>query len=613
MNQLLHLPSDQLASAAGFSVRFDKNEFTGSRRARAASMQLMQAAQQLGPEAWIGCQIDCVSFSGWVFSSRGADVSAEDYSWIFQPCGEVSTESAAFANEDFYKNRFVYALVSSKAKASAADSFPVSLPADGKREDDPPEYILNDLLFETKEAGALLRVLVTSGEETAHGCILFSLPQKMPLRLKSMLSIAFPHTALLEVNAEQNASVDSELLRKQVLQGAAFSLLKAMMRQPREADKDNAERTDNRTPLFELKLSVRSFTCLKRAGYDTVEKVMRLTDEELMLVRNLNSKCVQEIHEKLKNFQQSDRSSATWETEELHELESELLESEPEPLKPVDHMAMLESLIGLQDVKEQIKRVAAFAKMKQAFAVSGKSDPGLTLNMAFVGNPGTAKTTVARIVAGILHEIGLLPSGDVLEAGRADLVARYVGNTAVEVRNLFERAKGRVLFIDEAYSLVDDRDGSFGDEAIHTIVQEMENHRHDTVVIFAGYPDKMAEFLARNPGLKSRVPFTVSFSDYSAEELLQIVGVEANSLGFSISEAAREKAKRLCLRAVGQPELGNGRFCRNLVENAMLNYAVRVFGDGKGDGEGDCVLMPEDFTEVDCEKEFRPIPIGFCA
>ena len=144
------------------------------------------------------------------------------------------------------------------------------------------------------------------------------------------------------------------------------------------------------------------------------------------------------------------------------------------------------------------------------------------MHMVFTGNPGTAKTTVARLFAQIMKENGLLPVGDLIEVGRADLVGKYVGWTAPTVKAKFAAAKGSVLFIDEAYSLVDDKDGLFGDEAINTIVQEMENQRDDTVVIFAGYPDKMEQFLKKNPGLRSRIAFHIPFEDYKPAELLDI-------------------------------------------------------------------------------------------
>ena len=191
-----------------------------------------------------------------------------------------------------------------------------------------------------------------------------------------------------------------------------------------------------------------------------------------------------------------------------------------------------------------------------------------------------------------------------------------MGQTAEKVRDVFQRAKGRVLFIDEAYSLVDDREGSFGDEAITTIVQEMENHRSETVVIFAGYPKEMADFMDRNPGLRSRVPFQIEFQDYSAEEMAQIAEHETRGRGFSIAPEAMEKVLSICEENSGNIECGNGRFSRNLVEKAILNYASRVYGsdyEKKDDTEQrDFVLNAEDFSALDFKTKKEGVrPLGF--
>lgn len=345
------------------------------------------------------------------------------------------------------------------------------------------------------------------------------------------------------------------------------------------------------TPIEDLELSVRAYNCLKRAAINTVGDILAKSDEELRNVRNLGKKNYDEVQEAIKSFRNS-------------------LMSE-QAAKP-NYTDKLNNLIGLNEVKEQVKKITAYAKMKQDLKARGGKEAGVVLNMEFSGNPGTAKTTVARILAGIFYEIGLLSSDEIVEVGRQDLIEKFVGHTAKKVKEVFDGAKGKLLFIDEAYSLIDDREGSFGDEAINTIVQEMENRRGDTIVIFAGYPDKMKEFFARNPGFQSRVPFHLNFADYSTEEMFEITKSEAAKKGFEIQAEAVEKVKSICEKAVGCPDMGNGRFCRNLVESAILNYSLRVYGDNSAKANTDFVLSNDDFDRPQyLQDQKKPEPIGF--
>ncbi len=241
-------------------------------------------------------------------------------------------------------------------------------------------------------------------------------------------------------------------------------------------------------------------------------------------------------------------------------------------------MDELRGLIGLDEIKGKVDQIVAFARLQKLAKEQGRKVEGINLNLAFLGNPGTAKTTVARLFARIMKENGVLSEGNLIETGRADLVAKYTGQTAIKVKEVFKKAKGNVLFIDEAYSLLDSWENEYGDEAIATIVQEMENNRDDMVVIFAGYPDQMEKFLSRNPGLRSRVPLTVLFRDYTADELTRIAKSEAARRGYSVSDEAEEKIHGICAAALKAEEFGNGRFSRNLVEAAIMRAASRTVG-----------------------------------
>ncbi|MBR6050225.1 MAG: AAA family ATPase, partial [Clostridia bacterium] len=238
----------------------------------------------------------------------------------------------------------------------------------------------------------------------------------------------------------------------------------------------------------------------------------------------------------------------------------------------------LNEMIGLTEAKSVIEKALAYYKIQRIYKDKGIKQDRAAMHMVFTGNPGTAKTTVARLFARIMKENGLLSRGHLVEVGRSDLVGKYVGWTAPTVKEKFKAAAGGVLFIDEAYSLVDDRGGLYGDEAINTIVQEMENRREDLVVIFAGYPDKMEEFLCKNPGLRSRIAFYVPFADYNTEELCDIARMIGKAKGVSFSGKAMDKLSVLfdCVRM--QDDFGNGRYVRNLIELSKMNQACRILG-----------------------------------
>lgn len=236
----------------------------------------------------------------------------------------------------------------------------------------------------------------------------------------------------------------------------------------------------------------------------------------------------------------------------------------------------LQDMIGLKEAKSVIQKALNYYKMQKLYEEKGFKRDTPAMHMVFKGNPGTAKTTAARLFARIMKDNGLLSKGQLVEVGRGDLVGKYVGWTAQTVQSKFKEAIGGVLFIDEAYSLVDDRSGSFGDEAINTIVQEMENHREDVVVIFSGYPDEMEKFLQKNPGLRSRIAFHVPFEDYDAEELCKIAALIGKNKGISLENAALQKLGTIFETARKQSDFGNGRYVRNVLEQAKMNQASRL-------------------------------------
>ena len=236
----------------------------------------------------------------------------------------------------------------------------------------------------------------------------------------------------------------------------------------------------------------------------------------------------------------------------------------------------LQDMIGLKEAKSVIQKALNYYKMQKLYEEKGFKRDTPAMHMVFKGNPGTAKTTAARLFARIMKDNGLLSKGQLVEVGRGDLVGKYVGWTAQTVQSKFKEAIGGVLFIDEAYSLVDDRSGSFGDEAINTIVQEMENHREDVVVIFAGYPDEMEKFLQKNPGLRSRIAFHVPFEDYDANELCKIAALIGKNKGISLEDAALQKLGTIFETARKQSDFGNGRYVRNVLEQAKMNQASRL-------------------------------------
>lgn len=270
-------------------------------------------------------------------------------------------------------------------------------------------------------------------------------------------------------------------------------------------------------------------------------------------------------------------------------------------------------MIGLDRAKTVIKQALDFFKAQKIYKEKGLVLERPAMHMVFTGNPGTAKTTVARLFARILKENGVLSRGELFEVGRADLVGKYVGWTAQIVKEKFKAAKGSVLFIDEAYSLVDDRSGMYGDEAINTIVQEMENNREDTIVIFAGYTNEMERFLQRNPGLRSRIAFHIPFDDYTTSELCSITNLIAEKNGMKIADEATPRLEKIFDIARQRSDFGNGRYARNVIEKAQMKHAAALVNMDIDAVKRDDIftLRSEDFAFPECDSEKDTQMIGF--
>lgn len=252
--------------------------------------------------------------------------------------------------------------------------------------------------------------------------------------------------------------------------------------------------------------------------------------------------------------------------------------SSKQPIFTGDALKRLDELIGLAPVKEEVHKMTDFIKVQQLRKQKGLKTSPLSYHCVFTGNPGTGKTTVARIVAEIYRDLGILQKGHLVETDRSGLVAEYVGQTAVKTNKIIDSALDGVLFIDEAYSLVQGGGNDYGMEAIATLLKRMEDDRERLVVILAGYGNEMQKFIDSNPGLQSRFNRYIHFIDYTAEDLMKIFQFNIKKYDYVLSDEARQKLQTLFDEAVAHKDknFGNGRFARNILEKVLENQATRL-------------------------------------
>ena len=275
-------------------------------------------------------------------------------------------------------------------------------------------------------------------------------------------------------------------------------------------------------------------------------------------------------------------------------------------------MGQLEDLVGLEDVKKDIKNLMNLVKVRKLRQENDLPVPPMSLHMVFLGNPGTGKTTVARLISGLYAAIGVLSKGQLVEVDRSGLVAGYVGQTALKTQEVIKSALGGVLFIDEAYSLSSGGENDFGREAIETILKAMEDHRDDLIVIVAGYTGPMEQFLSSNPGLESRFNKYFFFPDYNGEQLMAIFRKQCEKNSYVLSEEAEKAAVAMFTELYEErgDNFGNGRDVRNCFEDMIVRQSNRVAAMESPSKEDLMAVLPEDLADPEEEEAAEDAPEG---
>ena len=355
------------------------------------------------------------------------------------------------------------------------------------------------------------------------------------------------------------------------------------------------------TYLKLLKSEVKKLDDLTNNSYEFETALKEMVDNkkhsELEFIKRLGNLSNNDKFPKIK-----DRQSTVLELLYKY-LGSRLIDSEYAILKEINAKSFeelsdeLNSLIGLENVKKEIEDLVIFNKVQKNREKIGLKKTNRTMHMAFLGNPGTGKTTVARIVGNMYRSLGILSKGHFIEASRTDLIAEYQGQTASKVKRLIQKAKGGVLFIDEAYSITEnDKSDSYGRECLTELTKALEDYRDDLVVIVAGYDELMKKFFESNPGLKSRFNYSITFEDYTVDQMFDIFLSYCKNEDYILQESAAERLKKYLDKQSEDSENknSNGRFVRNVFDKIIMNQAKRLSNLSLPTKENYITILEED-------------------